>query len=65
MAQQILTKHVPFYQVVLLVFYALPQIICMSAPFASLMGTLITVGRLSADNEVLIMLASGISYRMI
>jgi len=65
MAQQILAKHVPFYQVVLLVFYALPQIICMSAPFASLMGTLITVGRLSADNEVLIMLSAGLSYRMI
>jgi len=65
MAQQILTKRVPFYQVALLVFYALPQIIAMSAPFASLMGTLITVGRLSSDNEVLIMLASGISYRMI
>jgi lipopolysaccharide export system permease protein len=65
MAQQILSKHVPLYQVALLVFYALPQIIAMSAPFASLMGTLITVGRLSADNEVLIMLSAGLSYRMI
>jgi lipopolysaccharide export system permease protein len=65
MAQEILTKHVPFFQVVLLVFYALPSIIAMSAPFASLMGTLMTVGRLSSDNEVLIMLASGLSYRMI
>ena len=65
MAQQILSKRVPFYQVALLVFYALPQIIAMSAPFASLMGTLITVGRLSADNEVLIMLSAGLSYRMI
>jgi lipopolysaccharide export system permease protein len=65
MAQEILTKHVPFYQVVLLVFYALPSIIAISAPFASLMGTLMTVGRLSSDNEVLIMLASGLSYRMI
>jgi len=65
MAQQILAKHVPLYQVALLVFYAMPQIIAMSAPFASLMGTLMTVGRLSSDNEVLIMLASGISYRMI
>jgi lipopolysaccharide export system permease protein len=65
MAQEILTKHVPFFQVALLVFYALPSIIAMSAPFASLMGTLMTVGRLSSDNEVLIMLASGLSYRMI
>jgi lipopolysaccharide export system permease protein len=65
MAQQILTKHVPLFQVVLLVFYALPQIIALSAPFASLMGTLMTIGRLSSDNEVLIILASGLSYRMI
>ena len=65
MAQEILTKHVPFYQVVLLVFYALPSIIAMSAPFASLMGILMTVGRLSSDNEVLIILASGLSHRMI
>jgi lipopolysaccharide export system permease protein len=37
----------------------------MSSPFAALMGILMTVGRLSSDNEVLIMLASGLSYRMI
>jgi lipopolysaccharide export system permease protein len=65
MAQQILSKHVPFYQVALLVFYSLPQVIALSAPFASLMGTLMTIGRLSSDNEVLIMLSAGFSYRMI
>ena len=65
MAREILTKKVPLFQVVLLIFYALPTIIAMSAPFASLMGTLMTIGRLSSDNEILIMLASGLSYRMI
>ena len=65
MAQEILTKRVPLYQVILLLFYALPSIIAMSAPFASLMGTLMTIGRMSSDNEVLIILASGLSYRMI
>jgi len=65
MAREILTKQVPLYQVVLLVLYGLPSVIALSAPFASLMGILMTVGRLSSDNEVLIMLASGISYRMI
>jgi len=64
-AQEILTKHVPFYQVMLLIFYSLPSIIAMSAPFASLMGILMTVGRLSSDNEVLVILASGLSHRMI
>ena len=65
MAQDILTKRVPLYQVALLVFYALPTILAMSAPFASLMGTLITVGRLSSGNEILVIFASGLSYRMI
>jgi lipopolysaccharide export system permease protein len=65
MAQEILTKKVPFGQVTLLVLYALPAIIAMAAPFASLMGTLITIGRLSSDNEILVMLSSGLSYRNI
>jgi len=63
MAQDILTKHVPFNQVALLVLFSLPGVIAMSAPFASLVGTLMTVGRLSSDNEVLVMLSSGLSYR--
>ena len=65
MIQEILVKNVPFYEVILLCFYALPSVIALAAPFASLMGTLMTIGRLSADNEVLIMLTSGLSYRMI
>ena len=63
MAQEILTKHVPLAQVALLVLFSLPSVIAMSAPFASLVGTLMTVGRLSSDNEILVMLSSGLSYR--
>jgi len=62
MAKEVLTKHVPLAQVVLLVIYALPSIIAMSAPFASLVGTLMTVGRLTSDNEILVMLSSGLSH---
>ena len=65
MARDVLTKQVPFLQVCLLVFFALPQVIALSAPFASLVGTLMTVGRLSADNEILVMLSSGLSYRVV
>ena len=65
MAGEILAKQVPLYQVALLVLFGLPSVIAMAAPFASLMGTLMTVGRLSSANEILIMLASGLSYRMI
>ncbi|MDR1176730.1 MAG: LptF/LptG family permease [Treponema sp.] len=65
MAQEILTKHVPFNQVALLVLYSLPSIIAMAAPFASLVGTLMTIGRMTSDNEILVMLSSGLSYRNI
>ncbi|GAB6391343.1 MAG: LptF/LptG family permease [Treponematales bacterium] len=63
MAQEILSKHVPFHQVALLILYAIPSIIAISAPFASLVGTLMTIGRLSSDNEILVMLAAGLSYK--
>jgi lipopolysaccharide export system permease protein len=64
-AQDILTKKVPFFQVALLIFYALPNIIALSAPFASLVGILMTIGRMASDNEILVMLSSGLSYKNI
>jgi lipopolysaccharide export system permease protein len=63
MAKEILTKHVPFNQVALLILFSLPTVIAMSAPFACLVGTLMTVGRLTSDNEILVMLSSGLSYK--
>ncbi|MDR3020780.1 MAG: LptF/LptG family permease [Treponema sp.] len=65
MAKEVLTKRVPFNQVALLILFSLPTVIAMSAPFASLVGTLMTVGRLTSDNEVLVMLSSGLSYKTI
>jgi len=65
MAKEVLTKRVPFNQVALLILYSLPTVIAMSAPFASLVGTLMTVGRLTSDNEILVMLSSGLSYKTI
>jgi len=65
LAQKILEKRVPFNQVVLLILFSLPTVIAMSAPFACLVGTLMTVGRLTSDNEILVMLSSGLSYKNI
>jgi len=65
MAKEILTKRVPFDQVALLILFSLPTVIAMSAPFACLVGTLMTVGRLTSDNEILVMLSSGLSYKNI
>lgn len=65
MAKEVLTKRVPFNLVALLILYSLPTVIAMSAPFASLVGTLMTVGRLTSDNEILVMLSSGFSYKTV
>ena len=65
MAEEILSKKAPPEQVALLIFFSLPSIIAMAAPFASLVGLLMAVGRMTSDNEVLIMRASGLSYRVI
>lgn len=65
LAQDILAKHVSFPDVVLLVIYSLPAIIAISFPFASLVGALMAIGRLSSDNEILAMQASGISHARI
>jgi lipopolysaccharide export system permease protein len=54
---------VPFDQVALLILFSLPTVIAFSAPFACLVGTLMTVGRLTSDNEILVMLSSGLSYK--
>jgi lipopolysaccharide export system permease protein len=63
MAKEVLEKRVPFNQVALLILFSLPTVIAMSAPFASLVGTLMTVGRLTSDNEILVILSSGLSYK--
>jgi lipopolysaccharide export system permease protein len=65
MAKDILSQRVPFHLVALLMLYSLPSVIALAAPFASLTGTLMTIGRLTSDNEILVFLSSGLSYRNI
>jgi lipopolysaccharide export system permease protein len=45
--------------------YSFPSIIALSMPFAALLGTLMVVGRMASENEVLVMLTSGMSYKNI
>jgi lipopolysaccharide export system permease protein len=63
MAEQILSKHAPLLDVVQLLLFAMPSIVALSFPFASLVGCLMAIGRLSSDSEILIMQASGISMK--
>ena len=63
MAEEIFSKKVPFWDVVLLVIYSLPIVIAFSFPFGSLVGALMAVGRLASDNETLAFGALGVPSR--
>ena len=65
LAESILQKRVPLWDVVKLITYCLPFIIAQSAPFATLVGFLMCIGRMMSSNEILILRASGVSYRTV
>lgn len=65
MAEEVLKKRVPLIQVIKLITYSLPFIIAQSAPFATLVGFLMCIGRLMSDNEILIIRASALSFKTI
>lgn len=64
-AEKILKQRVPVTDVLRLMAYSLPMVIAQSAPFATLVGFLMCLGRLATDNEILILRASGQGYRLI
>jgi lipopolysaccharide export system permease protein len=63
MAEDILSRKAQLRDVLLLLIYAVPSVIAMSFPFASLVGALMAAGRLSSDNEMLAVMAAGIPPR--
>ena len=65
MAETILGKHVPLPSVIRLIWYSLPGVIAQSAPFATLVGFLMCLGRMVTDNEILILRASGQRYKIL
>ncbi len=65
LAETILKKHVPVGAVLRIILYCLPAIIAQSAPFATLVGFLMCLGRMVTDNEILILRASGQRYSII
>lgn len=65
MAEEIFAKKVAFWDVLLFVLFSLPAIIALSFPFGSLVGALMAVGRLSSDNELLAMRASGVPLQRV
>lgn len=60
--EDLLKMHVPVAGIIKLITYSLPAIIAQSAPFATLVGFLMCLGRMMSDNEILIMRATGHSF---
>lgn len=65
LAKTILKQRVPVPDVLLLIWYSLPSIIAQSAPFATLVGFLMCLGRMASENEILIFRATGQRYFVI
>ena len=63
--EDMLSKRAPFKDVARIMIYSMPAIIAQSAPFATLVGFLMCLGRMTSDNEILIFRASGFGFRSI
>jgi LPS export ABC transporter permease LptG/LPS export ABC transporter permease LptF len=64
-AELAIRKNLPVTSVFKLLALSLPQFLALTIPMSVLLGTLIGVGRLSADSEVIALRACGVSYRRI
>lgn len=63
--EKLLAQSAPFKDVMRIMLYSLPFIIAQSAPFATLVGFLMSLGGMMNNNEILIFRASGFSFRKI
>lgn len=60
--EDLLAKSAPFKDVMRIMWYSLPFIIAQSAPFATLVGFLMSLGGMMSSNEILIFRAAGFSF---
>jgi len=60
--EDLLAKSAPFADVMRIMVYSLPFIIAQSAPFATLVGFLMSLGGMMSSNEILIFRAAGFSF---
>jgi lipopolysaccharide export system permease protein len=65
MAERLLVKNVSVIDAALLLIYLLPVTVSLSFPFASLVGGLMAIGRISSQNEILAIQASGVPQRQV
>lgn len=60
--EELLKQRVPLKDVIRLIWYSLPSVVATSAPFATLVGFLMCLGRFVSDNEILILRSTGHNY---
>ncbi len=65
LTELIVTKGVPFTEVLRLVSYIMPSFLTLTIPMSLLLGALVAFGRLSTDSELVALKATGFSlYRL-
>ncbi|HDQ04603.1 MAG TPA: LPS export ABC transporter permease LptF [Deltaproteobacteria bacterium] len=61
----IVNKGVSLFDIVKLIIFLLPSFMTLTVPVALLIAILITIGKLSADNEITALKSSGVSLKQI
>lgn len=64
-AQEILLKNIKLADVMLLILYAIPQILLYTIPFSSLTAASMLIGDMSSNNEITALRSNGISLSSI
>jgi lipopolysaccharide export system permease protein len=59
----VINKGVELMDIVLLILYSSPPYLTFTLPMAFLLSTIVTLGRLSTENEILALKASGVNLR--
>ncbi|MDP3716876.1 MAG: LPS export ABC transporter permease LptF [Acidobacteriota bacterium] len=66
LAEQMIAKGVPWVTLLQLMATLVPGVAALTIPMALLIGILVALGRLSADREVVVLMACGVSpYRLL
>ena len=61
LTEMVVSRGVPFIDVAKMIMYLMPSFLVFTIPMAFLLAVLLAFGRLSADNEITIIKASGVS----
>lgn len=61
LTDMVISKGVPLSEISRMIVYLMPSFLVFTIPMAFLLAVLLAFGRLSADNEITVMKASGIS----